>query len=358
MKFPNILKYKKTIGLLVILIILGIVFKKPIASKVSPPPDYKTNPVTQKDIVESISASGKVKSDEEATLRFQTSGYLTWVGVKKGDRVKKWQALASLDTDELQKQLKQELLDYSNQRWDFDKDWHDNDVSDNNLDKYSLDWDIKNLLQKSQFDLDRTVLDVEIKNIALKYATLWSPIDGIVTTIDAPNAGVNIIPTSALFVISNPDKMIFSAKIDEADIGKVKLGQTAQILLDAYPDQTIDSQVSSIDFLSSVTSSGGTAYEVKFFLPDNLDQKFKSGMNGDVEIKLSQIDNALVVPFSAIKETEDKKYVWVMENNLPQRREVTTGAETDNDTQVTSGVKEGELVITNNLTQLEKTVKK
>jgi len=51
--------------------------------------------VKKKDLLESVSASGKVEAEEEAVLTFQTSGRLAWVGVKEGDRVEQWQAIAS-----------------------------------------------------------------------------------------------------------------------------------------------------------------------------------------------------------------------------------------------------------------------
>jgi len=351
MKLPKILNHKKLIGFIAILIVLGFVFRGQIKAKINPKPTYKTATVEKKTLEKTVSASGKVKAEEEAVVKFQTSGYLNWVGVKKGDKVKKWQAIASLDKEQLEKELKQELLDYMNNRWDFEKDWHDNPNS------YNVDWDIRQALQKAQFDLDRTVLDVEIKNLAIKYATLWTPIDGIVTAIDMPNAGVNITAAGATFTVSNPDKLIFSAKVDEADIGGVKVGQAAKITLDAYPDQTIDSQVSKVEFTSTTTSSGGTAYEVKFSLPLNAEEKFKIGMNGDISIILAQEPNVLSVPYEAVQEKNGDKYVWVLENGRPAKKTVKIGFSTDADTQILEGVKEEQLIITSDFKNLEKFAK-
>lgn len=357
MNLAFLLKHKKLIGFLVVLIILGLVFRGRIMGKIKPGPQYKTVKAEKTILTQIVSASGKIKSDEEATLKFQASGYLAWVGVKKGDKVKKWQAVASLDKEELQKQLKQELLDYMNERWDFAKDRHTYNISEDKLDKYTLEYDIRNLVDKTQFDLDRTVLDVEIKNLAIKYATLWSPIDGLVTAIDAPNAGVNITPTTATFTVSNPDKMIFSAKVDEADIGKVVKGQKTKIVLDAFPEQPLETVVEQIDFTSTTTTSGGTAYEVKFLLAGNEAEKFKIGMNGDVEIVIAEKPEALTVPFETIREKNGDQFVWVLVNGKPEQRKIKVGLGNDSQSEILEGLKGEELVIVSDFKTLDKLAK-
>ena len=354
MKIPKILKHYKIIGIIVVIIVLGFVFRNPIKSKVAPEPSFKTTKVKKTDLNQTISASGKIATDEEVTLKFQTSGYLSWVGVKKGDKVKKWQPIASLDKEELEKQLKQDLIDYMNERWDFDQEQDDYHTGNKPPTEVAVNDEIKRILEKAQFDLSRTVIDVEIKNLALKYANLWTPIDGIVTSVEAPNAGVNITAATAEFVISNPDKMVFSAKVDEADIGQISPNMKAKILLDAYPDQAFESTVSQIDFTSTTTSSGGTAYEVKFLLPENLNQRFRIGMNGDVDIIVSEKQGVLVVPFETIQDSDGKEYVWVLpKDNIPTKKEVKTGLGNDYDTEILQGLNEGDKAITSDFKLLK-----
>jgi RND family efflux transporter MFP subunit len=354
MVFPRIFRNYKLIGAIILIIILVVIFRGQIQSRISPGPAYKTSKAEKRNLTKIISASGKVKCDEEAILKFQTSGYLSWVGVKVGDKVKKWQAVASLDKEQLEKELKQELIDYMNERWDYDQTQDDYHTGNQPPEKVAINNDIRRILEKAQFDLNRVVLDVEIKNLALKYATLWTPIDGIVTAIDAPNAGVNITPATASFTISNPDKMIFSAKVDEADIGSVKIGQKAKIFLDAYPDEQIDSEVKQINFTATTTSSGGTAYEVKFSLPENTDQKYKNGMNGDAEIIIKEVPETLAVPYESVREKNNTNYVWVLQDNLPVKKVVETGFATDDFIQIIQGLNPEDIVITSGFTEIEK----
>ncbi|MFH1561298.1 MAG: efflux RND transporter periplasmic adaptor subunit [Patescibacteria group bacterium] len=313
--------------------------------------DYKTATAQVQDLSETVSASGKVSANEEAVLKFQTSGKLAWVGVKKGDWVKKWQAVASLDKKALEKQFKQEMLDYMSERWDFEQTQDDYQET---KDRHLVTDAIQRILDKAQFDLESIVLDAEISKLALDYATLVSPIEGIVTEIDTPYAGVNITPATATFVVSNPKKLVFKAKIDEVDIGKIQIGQLGELTLDAYPDEIIPVTVYQIAFNSSTTSGGGTAFEVSFLLPeDNLELKHKIGMNGDIEVIISQQEKVLVVPFEAVRGNGDK-YLWVLENGQPVKKEVEIGFSTSSDTEIKSGISEGEMVITSGFQDLER----
>jgi RND family efflux transporter MFP subunit len=308
--------------------------------------DYQTAVVEEKNIKQTLSVSGEIEAEEQANLRFQTSGRLAWVGVEEGDQVDKWQALASLDKRQLEKQLKQELLDYMNTRWDVEQNRDDYDVDSNDFSQYLLSDAAKRILEQDQFSLDRTVLDVEIKDIALEYSTLVSPINGIVTRIEAPHPGMNITPANSEIIVANPEKLRIAAEVDEIDIGKVHEGQQATIFFDAYPDQEIKSQVEEIKFTPISTRGGGTAYIVILKLPNkNPDQKYKLGMNADIDLLINQKKNALVVPFEALSQKDEKTVVEVLENGRPQTKTVETGIETDFEVEINKGLEKGQQVI-------------
>ncbi|PIS09651.1 hypothetical protein COT75_00435 [Candidatus Beckwithbacteria bacterium CG10_big_fil_rev_8_21_14_0_10_34_10] len=347
-KIFELIKKRKILFIALFFIIGGVFFgSRSLASKNAP--SYDVAPVQKQDLSLTISASGKVKSEEEVTLKFQTSGSLSWVGVKKGDRVTKWQAIASLDRRELEKKLKQELLDYMNERWD-----HEQIMLDDYRD-IALTETIRRVKEKSQFDLDRVVLDVEIADIALKYSTLISPIDGLVIDIDTPHPGTNITPTTGQFYLANPDKMYFSANVDEADIGLIKENQLATLILDAYPEEEITSYVQDVEFTSTVTSGGGTAYAVKFALPNSTEEeKFKLGMNGDVEIFIEKRENVLAIPFEAVQENENGKYVFLKTENGFEQKEIKVGFSNDIYTQILEGLSEDDEIAISGFKELER----
>lgn len=350
--FKKVLSFIKTRKTLVVVSLVLLIIGLFVGNSLFTPkkPKYQAALVEKKDLSSIVSASGKVKSDEEATLKFQTSGNLAWIGVKQWDRVSKWQAVACLDKEKLQKELEQELLDYMNERWDHEE------LMEHTYKDQALTEVIRIAKDKSQFDLTRVVLDVEISNIAIKYACLVAPIDGIVTEITAPHVGTNIYSVSDEIVISNPDKAVFSANVDEVDIGRVKKGMMAKVVLDAYPEEEINSLVEEVEFSSTVTSGGGTAFAVTFSLPPNTEgEKFKLGMNGDVEILTERKAEILVVPFEAIQESDDLgEYVWVVKNGQPEKQAIKVGISNDLETQILEGLNAGDQIVISGFKTLEK----
>lgn len=230
-----------------------------------------------------ITASGKIQAKRVANLNFQTSGQLVWVGVKEGDQVKKWQGIASLDKRELEKRLTRYLNLYLTNRWDFEQ--LQDDYKDEK-ERYLITDAIQRILDKAQFSLNNAVIDVEITDLTLKLATISTPIEGIVTRIDTPQAGVNVSPLSANFTVVDPSSVYFAASVDEADIGKIQIGQKAKINLDSYPEGEFEGTVERIAFVATATAGGGTAYLVEISLPENQNLKFRVGMNGDASILL------------------------------------------------------------------------
>lgn len=265
------------IGVLVLLILGGYLF---FIRKKTPEPEPA--PVTTEE-EEMISASGSVKAGESVTLAFQTVGKLVWLGVREGDIVIKGQAIAKLDTYELQRDLKNALIAYSKERNDFEEERKVMYKTENSND--AKNDTVKRILEKNQWDLEKSVNDIEIQNYAVRIATLVSPIDGIVTVANPDIAGVNVTPTSASFIISNPTTLIFVAEVDEVDIGLIQEGQKGTIMLDALPDKPIASAVSRLGFANITTEGGGTAYEVFFPLPTVENFQYRIGMNGDVEFE-------------------------------------------------------------------------
>ena len=208
--------------------------------------EANTYTVKRQDLVEMLSLSGEIDAKEKADVKFQTSGMLSWVGVKEGDFVKKYQVLASLDKRELQNSMSQLLNTYMKERWDFEqgvddnKDWETRGMSDAVRDA------VKRTLQKNQFDLNNSVLTVEAKDLAMKFSNIWTPIEGIVTSIDVPVPGTNITPAGAVFRVVNPKSLYFSATADQTEVVNLLTGTRGKIVLESYPDIEMDGVIESI----------------------------------------------------------------------------------------------------------------
>ncbi|MFC1646940.1 efflux RND transporter periplasmic adaptor subunit [Patescibacteria group bacterium] len=281
--------------------------------------------------------TGEIDADEKVNLRFQTSGRLNWVGVEIGDMVEKYQTIASLDQRELKKNLDIKLLSYMNERWDFEQTRED-------YEDVMLTDAIKKVKEKSQFDLDDSVLDVELQSISLEYSNLWTPISGIVTNIEAPNPGINITPATAEFDIVNPDSVYLSVSADQNEVVGLDKDMEVELIFDSYIDETIIGKVDSISFTPK-TGESSAVYEVKVKFPvDNSDFKYRIEMTADASFVVESKKSVLSVPTKAIKSDEKKDYVFMDKNGKKEKVYIKLGTEFDDDTEVSSGLNEGDVI--------------
>lgn len=298
--------------------------------------------VERQDMKELLSLAGEISADEHIILRFQTSGRLAWVGVKQGDMVKKYQTIASLDQREVKKKLQKSLLTYTQTRNSFDQTGDDNQrVGDQPINEVGDK--MKRLLEDAQYDLDSSVLDVELTNLSIEYSNLFTPIEGMVTRVDSKYAGVNITPSQAEFEIINPKTLYFSFAADQTEITKLSEGMVGTINLDSFPDTEKRGELYYISYTPK-TGETGTVYEGRIRISDEA-ARYRFGMTGDISFTLNEKNNVVVVPDKLIKSEGDKKYVWRRKNNNQEKTYIKTGLETDGLVEILSGVEKGDVIL-------------
>ncbi len=339
-------KWKWVIGIsLILLIIAGFLWNKnSVQSKNAS--SVETATVKRVLFVKSVSSSGKTKADRAVDLKFQSSGLLSWVGVKEGDSIAKGKIIAQLDARDVQKNLEKTLRDYASQRSDFEEAWRVNwsvaQESHESLD-HAPSNAIKRILEKNQWNLEKSVLDVELKSLALEYSRLISPIAGIVTHVDTPVAGINITPATAVFQIIDPTSIIFEAKIDETDVGDLAIGQKAIVSLDALPGKTITGTIQSISYSAETSTGGATVFPVK--VQFSADSQLRIGYNGDVNIETNQIPDSLVIPLSAIREDGKSKYVFKKVGANYTKANIETSMTNADVAVITSGLAQDDVIV-------------
>lgn len=293
--------------------------------------------VKRGDLASELTLSGKVDADEHVTLQFQTGGMLTYVGVKQGDFVKKGQLIASLDSRSIRKTINKYLNTYKKERSTFDQ------AKDDTKDSVLND-KVRRVLDENQSDLNNSVLDVELQSIALEFSNLYSPIDGVVTRVDSPLAGVNISAAApAQFEIVDPLSLYFTVSADQTEVINLFEGQNGSVSFDAYPDEKIPGVISSIAF-SPKKDETGTVYEVKVSIPSagNANYKYRLGMTGDITFTTKEVKNVLYVPLSYVKTDNTGKYVY--RDTKQTKQYIRTGLETDTDVEITNGLKEEDMI--------------
>jgi RND family efflux transporter MFP subunit len=300
--------------------------------------------VKKQNLKETLTLSGEIDAEEKVSLKFQTSGRLAWVGVKEGDYVKKYQAIASLDKRDLKNRLDKYLNNYLKQRNSFEQTKDDYEetyeFSTGDLHKRA-----KRILENSQYDLNSAVLDVEYQNLFLEYADLWTPIEGVVTHIDIPKAGVNITPANAVFEIVNPKTLYFSATVEQADVVNLKERMKGKLTLDSFSDFEDEVKISYISF-SPKSGETGTVYEVKLELSDKTKKlPLRLGMTGDVEFLIKEKNKVIALPSRFIKKDKKGSYVFVKKNNKKIKKYIEIEEEIDGKIVIKSGLNEGEIII-------------
>ncbi len=303
-----------------------------------------TYTVKRQTLEEDLSLSGKIDAEEIATLHFQSAGRIVWSGAKVGDYLQQYQGIATLDARDIQTRLKKYLNTYEIARRDFDQSQSDTrEVKIGTLTKDQRDQALR-AFEKAQFNLNNSVLDVELQNIAAEAAYLYSPINGILVEAGGLYPGINVSPAVDTYVVVNPSTIYFSATADQTDIPQLSKLYEAKITLDAYPDETIDGGINQIAFTPKEGESG-TVYEVKLSLNEsNTTYKYRLGMTGDASFVLRKKEHAIAVPSRFIKTEKGEKYVFRQQNGQKVKTVVKTGDVYDTDTEIISGLQEGDVV--------------
>ena len=309
----------------VILIVLGY-FLFPKNQK-----QILTETASIKNVVKTISVTGKVDSENSVNLTFQTGGRLDYLGVKVGDTVKKGQLIASLNKDDLWAAFRQAQQDFTAAKAASEQYYSGNtnatESYDQKVKRTALD-----AAQNKAYD------NMVIAQKAVSNVNLYSPIDGIITRADVQTTNVNVT-AATIFTVTDPSTLKFKMEVDESDIGPVELEQKINVSLDAFPNQTLTLSVSKIDFVSHTTSSGGNAYYVEALLPQN--DKYRVGMAGNADIIVATKDNVLAIPVSAVL---NNNIVYRKQNERYVKTKVKVGLQNDTLSEVISGLSEGDTV--------------
>ncbi|MEH2462659.1 efflux RND transporter periplasmic adaptor subunit [Nostoc sp.] len=190
--------------------------------------------------------------------------------------------------------------------------------------------------------------------VQLEDTIIRAPLSGIVTQKYA-DPGAFVTPTtSASTSASATSSSIVAvarglevlAQVPEADLGRIKQGQQVEIVADAYPDQVFKGHVRLIA-PEAVIEQGVTSFQVRVALDTGTD-KLRSGLNVDLTFLGDRVNNALVLPTVSIVTEKGKTGVLVPDaKNKPQFREITVGAQIQDQTQILEGVKEGDRIFIN-----------
>lgn len=342
-------------------------------SKKSKTISFVTEKVDMGNISNSITATGTIEPVTEVEVGTQVSGIIDKIFVDYNSIVTKGQLIAEMDKVTLQSELQSAKANYDGSKAEYDyqlklyernKKLHEKEL----ISETAYEESVYNYQRaKSTFDSSKAALAKAQRN--LSYATITSPIDGVVTSraVEEGQTVASGFETPTLFTIAaDLTKMRVVADVDEADIAGVKEGALVRFTVDAYPDDTFEGRVQQVRLgstnstSSSTTTSSSTVvtYEV-VITAENPDLKLKPRLTANATIYTLNKEGVLKVSNKALRfepnpnivkgytinDIEAPHKVWTIEGKTLTAHAVEVGVTDGVNTEILSGLKNNDQVI-------------
>ncbi len=201
-------------------------------------------------------------------------------------------------------------------------------------------------IQQAQLQVDKAQLQVDQAEAQLADAVLTAPYAGVIASVNVIT-GVTPPLRDPAVVLVDDSALYVDATVDEMDVGQVAVGQPVSITLDAYPDMTLRGTVTRIA-PASRTVGGVTSYDLRVQITDTRGAMVREGMTASITIRVAEVRDALLVPTWAVRsEASDDSvqfYCYRLVNGVPERAAVTIGRSNETETEIRSGLAEGDTV--------------
>ena len=346
-------KWAKIILVLVVVIIAIVTGYKYYAQKQeeAKKPVVNTAQVQYMSMKSIVSATGTIKPVESVEVSSKITARVKQVLVKENDTVTQGQTVALLDGKDYETQKEQAEFTLQNAKTIYDRT--------NYL--YNIGSKSKEDLDNAQYNYDTAQSKLEEAESNLSETVIVSPMDGVVIGEPVTDGTMavqgNSNPTVIMRIADLSRKQIF-AKVDETDIGSVRVGQKATFTVDAYNGKTFTATVSKISQtdmdnswnISNSSSSSSSSSAAVIYYSVTLDVDDPEGllmpsMTARVEIETANKDSALAVPLSALKTDKNGTYVIVIKDDgTTENRYVETGIYGDEFVEIINGLSENEKV--------------
>jgi len=344
--------------------------------------------VKKQDITSIISASGEIKPKKNINISALVAGRIVKIGVKEGQEVKAGDFLLQIDPTYFEAQVdriraninqfKAELIRAEAQQrrdksyYERQKQLYDSAlISKDQLEAARVQYEVSSAtLQALKFQIKQAEANLKSTQDDLKKTTYVSPIDGIVTSLKVEEGEVAIVgtmnnPGTILLTIADLSIMEVEVEVDETDVVNVKIGQTAKVKVDAFPDRIFQGRVTEIGSSAldriTVGSQESRNFKVVITLEDSGHQ-LKPGLSASADIIVAEKKEALVVPIAALvvrepkgkqeekavetgQEKKEEEGVFLVENNRAKFQAVKKGIMGGMMVEILSGLQEGQEIV-------------
>ncbi len=339
--------------------------------------------VEKGDLARSVVATGKIQPLAKVQIKSKASGIVKRLFVDYGDRVKEGQVLAELDREQLEASVREARANLlaAQAGWERNKIeaegtdlpflktalersrqlYADGLIAPSILEDADKGFQMglnKQTAAKSQAavakaEVEKARANLERSEMDLRYATITSPMDGLVLSRDVEVgdavSSILILGSQATLVMTLGDvsEVYVLGKVDEADIGRVYLGQRARIVVESFKDKAFEGKVTKISPLG-VEKDNVTTFEVRVSIR-NPGGELRTNMTANAEVILEEKKGVLMVPESAVVyDKERKPSLEVPDPRAPDGKRkvaVKIGISNGVKTEIAEGLKEGEKVV-------------
>lgn len=363
---------KRILGIAVVLIILAAIYYFNLQSQ--PKTTYLTETAKYSDIQQTVVATGTVRSSNRVEVGARVSGKVEKILVKLGQKVKKGELIAELDSitqentlNSAQAQLaayKAQLVAaqtaYRVANSNFQRiaklykrkasSLDDYENAQNNLDSAKAN------VEQIQAQIKQSEIEVNTAATNLNYTKITSPIDGTVISIPVSvGQTVNANQTTPTIIqVADLDTMLIKPEISEGDITKIKPGMKVQFTTLAEPDEIYQAEIASVDpamttltdneYSESISDTNAIYYYANMLVP-NPEHKLQIGMTTQNTIITAQKQHVLVVPTLAIQRKNGQNSVQILDGDKVIEKIVQIGLHDEINTEILSGLNEGDKVI-------------
>ena len=289
---------------------------------------------------ETINSSGEIKAIKTVKISPRKSGFIQSLLVEEGDKVNKEQILGTLDDKEFKFKLKELKIRNDKQKSDFLRReylYNEGAISKENFEDFKTKYNtssakLNDAISEESFYLIKSPFSGTITS---KYAEIGSYV--------APIANMSSNSSAKNFIFELSDGIEIIAKVPESDIGRIKIGQEASVRIESYPSKKYQAKIMKIA-PRAIKDNNVTSFEVTLRFKEISDD-IKIGMTADLEFKVeNDIEKILVPTVSIVTEKGKKGILKLDKNNFPKFEEVEFGISSGSQTSVINGLKPGEKI--------------
>ncbi len=320
---------------------------------------WETQKLGRSDISRSVLATGIIKPQVGAEVRIgsRASGTVTNLYVNIGDYVTQGQLLAELDDAELKAQydkIKADLnnAEVSSKYAEIELQRMKSLKSKEFASQQALD-NAQKLCDLAKSKVIQEEASLDYANIQLGYSRIHASISGVIGSVSTQKGETvsSTISSPTFVTIIDLDRLEIWAYVDETDIGRIEEGQKAIFTVDTYNDVEFTGKITAI-YPQAEIQNNVVNYIVIIKFDSQEGKILRPEMTVSVNIFMETREDVLTVPAKAIIRENGKKYVYVLQNNQPVKREVEVGVQGRFKTEIIKGINENEILILNNVQKL------